>query len=126
VFRFLPIAVVLFVAGCGGDGENGAPFGSRTQTSAASTSTPTNDVAGTQGTPTPSVTSSPSPGASTPDGTYTVVDGDTLSAIAERFATTVDDLVAANDLADADSLFVGQVLEIVGPSATPTPTVAAQ
>lgn len=39
--------------------------------------------------------------------TYTVVDGDTLSVIAERFDTAVEGLVAANELADADALELG-------------------
>lgn len=46
--------------------------------------------------------------------TYVVVDGDSLSAIADRFGTTVDEIVAANDLEDAAVLFVGQELVIPG------------
>ena len=56
---------------------------------------------------------------------YVVVAGDTLSRIAEEFGTSVDALIEANDLADAN-IFVGQELIIPGASgagqpATPTP-----
>lgn len=44
--------------------------------------------------------------------TYTVRAGDTLGAIARRFGVTVDDIVAANGLANADVIYVGQVLVI--------------
>jgi lipoprotein-anchoring transpeptidase ErfK/SrfK len=43
---------------------------------------------------------------------YTIVSGDTLAAIAAAYGLTVADLVAANDLADPDLLFVGQTLSI--------------
>lgn len=66
---------------------------------------------------------------------YTVQDGDTLSDLAERFATTIDELVAANGLTDPDALQPGQTLlipsllrtPVVGtaaPLATPSPTLA--
>lgn len=45
---------------------------------------------------------------------YTVVSGDTLGEIAARFGTTVEDLVERNNIADANLIFVGQVLSIVG------------
>ena len=44
--------------------------------------------------------------------TYTVVSGDTLGAIASRFGTTVDAIVAANGLRNANSIAIGQVLTI--------------
>jgi peptidoglycan/xylan/chitin deacetylase (PgdA/CDA1 family) len=48
--------------------------------------------------------------------------GDTVFSIARRFGTTVDAIVAANDLADAAEIYVGQVLVIpTGPGATSTP-----
>jgi len=58
---------------------------------------------------------------------YVVQAGDTLSAIAERFGVTVDELVAANNLTDPNVLQVGQTLVIPSllttprPSLTPTP-----
>jgi N-acetylmuramoyl-L-alanine amidase len=44
--------------------------------------------------------------------TYVVQPGDTLSAIAQRHGTTVDELTAANDLPDPDRIRVGQPLEL--------------
>lgn len=47
-------------------------------------------------------------------GAYTVQPGDTLSSIATRHRTTVEALVAANGIADADQIEVGQRLRVVG------------
>jgi LysM repeat protein len=44
---------------------------------------------------------------------YTVAPGDTLSAIAARFGTTVENLMAANGISDPDSIFIGQELRLV-------------
>jgi LysM repeat protein len=67
---------------------------------------------------------------------YTVQAGDSLSALAERFGTTVEELVAANGLTDPDALQPGQTLLIPSllrtpvvdaqaePAGTPTPTIA--
>ena len=49
--------------------------------------------------------------------TYTVKPGDTLSAIAKQFKTTVEALVASNGIKNPDIIRVGQVLTI--PGATP-------
>ena len=46
--------------------------------------------------------------------TYTVQSGDTLSQIAANHNTTVDTLVAHNNIADANVIFVGQQVEIDG------------
>ena len=48
------------------------------------------------------------------DVTYTVRPGDTLWAIARRFGTTVQDLVRANNIADPNLIYPGQVLTIPG------------
>ncbi|HUF38181.1 MAG TPA: peptidoglycan DD-metalloendopeptidase family protein [Anaerolineales bacterium] len=45
---------------------------------------------------------------------YIVAEGDTLSGIAVRFGVTVQDLVAANNLSDANALRVGDRLVIPG------------
>src|SRR5574341_904073 len=58
-------------------------------------------------------------------GTYTVARGDTLASIARRFGVTWAALAAANNLADPDHIFYGQVLVIPGASAStgaPAPT----
>ena len=44
--------------------------------------------------------------------TYTVVAGDTLSAIAERFGTTVEVLCQLNDIDNPNLIYVGQVLNL--------------
>ncbi len=46
--------------------------------------------------------------------TYTIVAGDTLAVIAERFGTTVDEISQANGITDPTQLVVGQVLVIPG------------
>ncbi len=64
--------------------------------------------------------------------TYTVQEGDTLSAIAERFNTTVEAIAEANNITDPNLIYVGQVLTIPGdddgsalpPTSTPEPTPA--
>ncbi len=58
---------------------------------------------------------------------YVVQPGDTLSAIAERFGFTVDEIVAANNLTDPNFIQPGQTLllpSLIGtprPALTPTP-----
>ncbi|MCB0123742.1 MAG: LysM peptidoglycan-binding domain-containing protein [Caldilineaceae bacterium] len=46
---------------------------------------------------------------------YTVQAGDTLSAIARRFETTVSDLLRRNGMGNADYVYVGQRLEVPVP-----------
>ena len=46
--------------------------------------------------------------------TYTVVRGDTLTAIARKYNTTVNNLVKLNDISNPDYIVVGQVLIISG------------
>jgi LysM repeat protein len=60
---------------------------------------------------------------------YTVQQGDTLGAIAKRYGTTVQAIVAANGLANADNIKVGQKLTIPGGSsagATVAPSTSGQ
>ena len=44
--------------------------------------------------------------------TYTVAPGDTLLGIARRFSTTVNSLVALNNITNKDLIYVGQVLNV--------------
>ena len=60
-------------------------------------------------TPSPEVTPAPT---QPPQTTYTVVAGDTLALIADRFGTTVSALQAANGIDDPNTINVGQVLVI--------------
>ena len=46
--------------------------------------------------------------------TYTVVAGDTLTQIASRFGVTSAQIQSWNNLATADSIYIGQVLNILG------------
>ena len=48
--------------------------------------------------------------APTSGGSYTVQSGDTLSGIAERFGTSVQDLVNKNGISNPDMIYVGQVI----------------
>jgi LysM repeat protein len=60
-----------------------------------------------------------------PPGTiinYTVMPNDTLGAIAERFMSTVDDIVEENALENANDIYVGLILKIPVNIATPIPT----
>lgn len=43
---------------------------------------------------------------------YTVVSGDTLSAIARRYGTTVSAIVEANNIANPNRIYIGEVLRI--------------
>ncbi|MCA9969572.1 MAG: LysM peptidoglycan-binding domain-containing protein, partial [Anaerolineales bacterium] len=63
---------------------------------------------------------------------YTVQSGDTLSALARRFGTTVQAIVAANNISNPNLIHVGQVLEIPegtnppsNPNPNPTPPPAS-
>jgi LysM repeat protein len=72
---------------------------------------------------TPTIVPSPTP------VTYTVQPGDSLLQIAIKLELTVEDLMAANNLTNPDSLAVGQVLvvpQIEGQRAAPTATRLAQ
>jgi LysM repeat protein len=48
---------------------------------------------------------------------HTVAAGDLLSTIADTYGVTVDEIIAANGLADANQIVIGQVLIIPPPSA---------
>lgn len=61
--------------------------------------------------PSPTSTATTAPPTPTPV-VYTVQSGDTLGAIADRFGVTVDEILAANTVANADSLSIGDQLII--------------
>lgn len=86
-------------------GQGAVPTGAPTQTAPA-----------TQAAGTPAPTSTISPDAKT----YTVVAGDTLSAIAQRYNLTLDQLLALNPTLTRDSVInVGQVVNVAGTPPTP-------
>lgn len=72
----------------------------------------TTTTADAHGAPAPK-TVSPTPGAKAPgSGSYTVVRGDTLSAIAHRLGVSVASLAQANSLSNPNRIFVGQRLTV--------------
>ncbi|MCB9421389.1 MAG: LysM peptidoglycan-binding domain-containing protein [Ardenticatenaceae bacterium] len=68
------------------------------------------------------VPQTPSPTTPVPTGgTYTVKTGDTLSAIARRFGTTIAAIAQANNISNVNLIYVGQVLTIPGGGSSPAP-----
>ncbi|MBI3169275.1 MAG: LysM peptidoglycan-binding domain-containing protein [Chloroflexi bacterium] len=53
---------------------------------------------------------------------YVVQSGDSLGAIANKFNSTIDDIMEENSLTDPNALFVGQVLVVPVNMVTPTAT----
>ncbi len=105
------------VAACGGGGGEDTEAPAATPT-AIPTATPLAAV------PEPTIVAgagaAPAPRGET---SYIVEAGDTLSAIAERFDTTVEAIMEANELTNPNDVFVDQELTIPGEeAATPTPT----
>ena len=47
-----------------------------------------------------------------PENTYVVQPGDTLSGIAHRFSTTVDNLVKINNISNPDRIYPGQIIRL--------------
>lgn len=58
--------------------------------------------------------------------THTVVKGDTLSELAQKYGTTVNNLVKLNNISDPDYIVVGQVLKLSGSAATATKNVSTK
>ncbi len=58
---------------------------------------------------------------------YTIQAGDTIAAIAARFNSTIEDILATNNITDPNTIFVGQVIKVrvnlVTPTVTPNPTI---
>jgi LysM repeat protein len=116
ITSLLAIIVLLVAAAyaCGGGGDGDGPV----DLSAVPTATLPN--------PLPEVVIVGEAAGPTGNGgqqTYTVVSGDTLSDIADRFGVSVDDLVAINNLTDPTDLFVDQVLTIPASDNSTTPTI---
>lgn len=103
----------LLIAACGGDN---APPADATGTAAPiPTATPFAQL------PAPVIVTAVAGPSAGGDLTYIVEPGDSLSAIAARFGTTVDAISEANNLADAD-IIVGQELIIPGGGSAPGAT----
>jgi peptidoglycan/xylan/chitin deacetylase (PgdA/CDA1 family) len=87
--------------------------------------TPSPSAHGPTATAAPSPTPEPTatPAATTPPGaSYEVREGDTVYSISRRFGTTVEAIVAANNLIDAANIYVGQILIIPTEDGMATPT----
>jgi putative chitinase len=103
----LLLTIGLLSFGCGGSGPSSRPL----DLSQVPTATLPNPL------PAPVVLEGPGPAGPGDETTYTVVDGDNLSAIADRFGTTVEAIAAANGIEDPTQLSIGQVLTIPGAAA---------
>lgn len=99
----------LVVAACGGSDTPEATPTATAASGAIPTATPFAAL------PTTTILDGGTGGVDTPaaEQTYVVVAGDSLSAIAERFGTTVEAIQGANGLTDTN-IFVGQELTIPG------------
>ncbi|MFW5748082.1 MAG: LysM peptidoglycan-binding domain-containing protein [Chloroflexota bacterium] len=76
----------------------------------------------TAGTPPPSQPpQQPQPPSQPSPSTYTVQRGDTLGTIARRFGTTFQAIAQANNVANPNLIFPGQVLQIPGGTGQPQP-----
>jgi LysM repeat protein len=82
---------------------------------------PTAVVASASPSPFPFATATPNPTATPGQFEYSVQWGDTLFSLAQRFNTTVEAIVAANGLQDADYIKTAQVLIIPSSQAQPAP-----
>ena len=113
----LAAAAALLLGACSGGSNNalesvGTPAATAADGRPIPTATPYARV------PEPTIVSDPAAGApSTSHVTYVVEAGDTLSGVAERFDSTVADIMAENALTDATLIFVGQTLRIPSGSA---------
>ncbi|MGL3151301.1 LysM peptidoglycan-binding domain-containing protein [Microbacterium sp. A82] len=76
----------------------------------------------------PVATPTPAPAPAPAAVTHTVVAGDTIFAIAQKYDTSVDAVLAANGLSRASVIYPGQVITISGaaaPAPAPAPAPAA-
>lgn len=74
--------------------------------------------------PASSNSSAPAPAPVASTSVYTVQAGDTLSAIAARYGTTLSAMLRANNLYNPNFIYTGQRLNVPGRSAPPTPMPA--
>lgn len=102
--HYLLATAALLIAACGGDDPG--PAATPTAAAAIPTATPFAVQ------PSPTIVTAAADAAPQQPATYIVEAGDTLSQIAERFSTTVDAILAANDITDPTLIFVGQELKL--------------
>ena len=106
----MTIAVILIKAGLnGGSGSTTTVGLPTTSTTTTPTTTTTKLVlTGPQGTTTTTTTETTTPGAEY----YVVQSGDTLGSIAEKYSTTVDELMTLNPGIDPTALHIGQRVRV--------------
>jgi LysM repeat protein len=104
------IAVILIKAGLNGGSGSTTTVGALPTTSTATKSTTTTKLVltGPQGTTTTTVTETTAPGAQY----YVVQSGDTLGSMAEKYSTTVDELMNLNPGIDPTALNIGQKIRV--------------
>ena len=104
------IAVILIKAGLNGGSASPTTVGPPPTTSTAtkSVTTPKLVLTGTHGTTTNTATDTTTPGAEY----YVVQSGDTLGSIAQKYTTTVDELMTLNPGIDPTALRVGQRVRV--------------
>lgn len=83
-------------------------------------------VRDTPQTNTPAPVPAPAPAPEAAPSQYVVQAGDTLSAIAARFNTTVSAIADSNGISNPNLLFPGQVLNLSGAATDPTPAPAKE
>ncbi|MCA9934625.1 MAG: FxLYD domain-containing protein [Anaerolineales bacterium] len=125
--RFWGLMALIFLLGCRQSGVNEVAVGTAVPAATpligvdfVTLAPPTVAVIETTPTPLPTATPQPSP---TPV-VYTIVEGDTLLAIAWQRGNTVDDIVALNPGIQPELLQIGQQL-VLPPPATPLAQAAA-
>ena len=116
----LSLAVVLFSA-CGGSGSSSSSSSSA-PSSADSVATPVTQA--TIAAPVATTPVSTTPPTDPAPTTYTVVAGDSLSKIADRASTTIDELIAANGWTDGTDhlLLPGDVIQLPAAGASSSPS----
>lgn len=97
------LVLALAVAACG-NGDEEAPEATAPPATTPPVETTEPPVEPEEPTPTPTAEAEPE--------VYEVQEGDTLWDIAERFETTVDAIVEANDIEDPSAIFPGDELVI--------------
>ncbi|HEX7145801.1 MAG TPA: LysM domain-containing protein [Gaiellaceae bacterium] len=105
------IAVILIKSGLsGGSGSTTTVglFPTTTRTATTTTATTTKLVLTTPQASTATTTETTTPGAEY----YAVKSGDTLGSIAQKYGTTVDELMALNPGIDPTALLIGQKLRV--------------
>ena len=103
------IAVILIKAGLNGGSGSTTTVGTLPTTSTATKPTTTKLVlTGPQAGTTTTATETTTPGAEY----YVVESGDTLGSIAEKYSTTVDELMTLNPGIDPTALHIGQKIRV--------------